>query len=520
MATVHFGRLLGPVGFSRTVAIKKRLHPQFAADADFVAMFVDEARHAARVQHPNVVQTLDVVQAESELLLVMEYIHGESLHALLRQALGERGADPSMAYIAVGRILHQALFGLHAAHEARDEQGEPLDLVHRDMSPHNILVGVDGIARVLDFGVAKTGSAQITQDGQIKGKLSYFPPEQLTQEHVIDRRADVYAAAATLWEALAGRRLIQGENEFQRITKICCGEIPRLAHFAGVSPALEAVVMRGLARDPEARYPTARAMALALEAAIAPASSREIGEWVEAIGGEALRLRQTHIASIERHSSEIAAGTSDEPVFDGPISAVLGTEGTGRVSSLPSYRPGRASTPPLERWSSPPGGSLAPPEIRVEIDEPAPKRGRAWVAALLLLVLLTGVASVTGPGRRLRTALVALRAETSTTNAAPVPSVATTTAIAPAAPPPTGAPPPELAPSAPPAPANDALVLPPAHARAHARPTRPVASGSAVSEAPSMPPRSPATTAAPAPVPGDCAVPYTIDSQGIRHPEA
>ncbi len=172
MATVHFGRLLGPVGFSRTVAIK-RLHPQFARDEDFVAMFVDEGAPRRRIQHPNVVQTLDVVQAQSELLLVMEYVHGESFNVLLRRALARGARLPP--YLAVG-IIHQTLFGLHAAHEARSEQGEPLELVHCDMSPHNILVGVDGVARVLDFGIAKTGSAQVTQDGQIKGSSATSRP--------------------------------------------------------------------------------------------------------------------------------------------------------------------------------------------------------------------------------------------------------------------------------------------------------------------------------------------------------
>src|SRR5262249_42741983 len=150
MATVHFGRLLGPIGFSRTVAIK-RLHPQLAKEPEFVAMFLDEARLAARIQHPNVVATLDIVTNDDDVLLVMEYVRGESL-ARLMGAWVEAGRTAETRIVA--GILVGVLHGLHAAHEAKDEAGEPLGLVHRDVSPQNVLVGADGVPRVLDFGVA------------------------------------------------------------------------------------------------------------------------------------------------------------------------------------------------------------------------------------------------------------------------------------------------------------------------------------------------------------------------------
>src|ERR1700693_1635729 len=145
MATVHFGRLLGPVGFSRTVAIK-RLHPQFAKDPEFVAMFLDEARLAARIAHPNVVPTLDVVAQGDELLLVMEYVRGSALSRLLRTLTQRGGGMPPRI---VASILAGVLRGLHAAHEAKNEIGEALEIVHRDVSPQNVLVGTDGIPRVL-----------------------------------------------------------------------------------------------------------------------------------------------------------------------------------------------------------------------------------------------------------------------------------------------------------------------------------------------------------------------------------
>jgi serine/threonine protein kinase len=192
MATVHFGRLSGPAGFSRTVAIK-RLHPQYAKDPEFVSMFLDEARLAARIRHPNVVTTLDVVTTGAEIFLVMEYVQGESLSRLLRAVRPMMTpADTRIVATIVSGVLH----GLHAAHEARDEQGQPLRIVHRDVSPQNVLVGTDGVPRVLDFGVAKAaGRVQTTREGQLKGKLAYMAPEQVRGE--VTRVTDVYSASSS-----------------------------------------------------------------------------------------------------------------------------------------------------------------------------------------------------------------------------------------------------------------------------------------------------------------------------------
>src|SRR5215472_13646045 len=197
MATVHFGRLLGPAGFARTVAIK-RLHAHFAKDPEFVAMFLDEARLAARVVHPNVVPTLDVVALDGELFLVMEYVQGEALSRLWR-ALRER--DERIPHRVVASCLTGVLHGLHAAHVATSERGEPLGIAHRDVSPQNVLVGMDGISRVLDFGISKaSGRIQITREGRVKGKTGYMSPEQLSGG-AVDRRTDIYSASVVLWEA-------------------------------------------------------------------------------------------------------------------------------------------------------------------------------------------------------------------------------------------------------------------------------------------------------------------------------
>jgi serine/threonine-protein kinase len=300
MATVHFGRLLGPAGFSRTVAIK-RLHPQFAKDPEFVAMFLDEARLAARIQHPNVVATVDVVAMQEELFLVMDYIRGESFSRLMR-ASRKREIDVPLGVVA--SIIAGMLHGLHAAHEARDERGVPLSVVHRDVSPQNVLVGVDGIARVLDFGVAKAAARiQITRDGQMKGKLSYMAPEQL-QGKVVDRRTDIFAAGIVLWEALTGRRLFDAEEASEVLRMIVSEEIPPpSAVVPSITRNVDDIVMKALSRDPDTRYETARQFAIALEEAAPLASPREVGEWVELVAGDTLLHREQAVAEIEAVSS-------------------------------------------------------------------------------------------------------------------------------------------------------------------------------------------------------------------------
>jgi serine/threonine protein kinase len=312
MATVHFGRLLGPAGFSRTVAIK-RLHPQFAKDPEFVAMFLDEARLAARIQHPNVVATVDVVALQEELFLVMDYIRGESFSRLMRAS---RKRDIDVPLGVISSIIVGMLHGLHAAHEARDERGQPLSVVHRDVSPQNVLVGVDGVARVLDFGVAKAAARiQITRDGQMKGKLSYMSPEQL-QGKVVDRRTDIFAAGIVLWEALTGRRLFDAEEASEVLRMIVSEEIPPpSAVVPSIARGVDDIVMRALSRDLGSRYDTARQFAIALEEAAPLASPREVGEWVELVAGDTLLHREQAVAEIEAVSSvsEVSFNTKSLP---------------------------------------------------------------------------------------------------------------------------------------------------------------------------------------------------------------
>ncbi len=321
MATVHLGRLIGTAGFLRTVAIK-RLHSQFANDPEFTSMFLDEARLASRIQHPNVVSTLDVVMRDHELLLVMEYVRGESLSRLVRRARDAGGRLPPRVVVA---IVAGALQGLHAAHEASDEKGQPLGLVHRDMTPQNILVGTDGVARVLDFGVAKAaGRVHTTRDGDIKGKVLYMSPEQLSAQP-LSRTADIYAAGVVLFEALTGVRMFAGDNEGAALTRIIKNELSMPSAVAPELAPFDAIVRRASAANPTDRYATAQEMARALEGvAGGVASHSEVSDWVQRLCGELLDERARIVAEIERSS------TRSRPPLPFPSSGAMRADGQPR----------------------------------------------------------------------------------------------------------------------------------------------------------------------------------------------
>jgi eukaryotic-like serine/threonine-protein kinase len=403
MATVHLGRLLGQVGFSRTVAVK-RLHPQFAKDPEFVAMFLDEARLAGRIQHPNVVSTLDVVATDGELFLVMEYVHGESLSRLLRRL---RKTGEQMPPVAVSSIMCGALHGLHAAHEARSERGQPLGIVHRDVSPHNIMVGLDGVARVLDFGVAKAvGRMQTTREGQLKGKLAYMAPEQLRGGKV-DRRVDVYAAGVVLWESLAGRALFHGDNEGMVVAKVLDGATdPPSRYCSALAPGVDALVMRALEPDPEARWASARELALALEDAIGVASPRRVGDLVERLASESLTNRSRLVEQIESISARLAVppdpGPGPEPAVPSPSVPEHEPEAEAPTEVSEPARAQPAAPPPEPATSSSTVGSssqlssisVSTPNLARALTSRRTKLALAFgaLAALGLVALLAGFA--------------------------------------------------------------------------------------------------------------------------------
>jgi serine/threonine-protein kinase len=310
MATVYLARLRGQTGFSRLVAMKA-LHAQYAKEEAFRAMFLDEARLVSRVRHPNVVPTIDVLEAQGELFLVMDYVHGESLSRLL--AVAEEREEPVPLGI-VRSILIDTLEGLHAAHEATGENGAPLSVVHRDVSPQNILVGVNGVAQVADFGIAKAAgrlSEKFSLHNSVKGKAGYMAPEQLRGK--TDRRADIYAVGVVLWETLVGEKLFTGDSFLEIVTKALDADVPSPSTLrADVSPELDAVVRRAIVHDLPARFSTAREMAVALEKSGTRASHREVGEWVAKIARESLERRGALISKIETGSSDNRDDVEDE----------------------------------------------------------------------------------------------------------------------------------------------------------------------------------------------------------------
>jgi hypothetical protein len=376
MATVYLARSLGAKGFSRLVAIK-RLHPHLETEDDFVQMFLDEARLAARIRHPNVVATLDVEDSEG-LYIVMEYIEGVTLLTLSRaaQKLNERIPIP-----VVARVVLDTLGGLHAAHELLDDTGEFLGLVHRDVSPQNILVGTDGSSRLTDFGIAKAASRlTMTRDGQLKGKISYMAPEQ-TRRVEIDRRVDLFAMGICTWELLAGKRLFTGESDVEVLNQLLFEPIPRLKEHAPSIPAgLEQAVMKALERDPTQRYGSASEFGDAIEKASrvlgGPANHRAVASFVQKVAGERIARERGRIAS-GASPTELSTGSwkavDNPPVTPSRVRATVDAPvSTSPRESLPSP----AGTPLSQgRYTVPAEGSsprLKAPESPVERKVRAP----------------------------------------------------------------------------------------------------------------------------------------------------
>jgi len=344
MATVHTARLVGAEGFTRLVAAK-RLHPQFTDDPDFVTMFHDEACIASRIHHPNVVPVLDTVVSGNELILVQEYVHGVPLSQLMKVA--QVSNEPIAIDVAIA-VLTGVLAGLHGAHEVKDEGGSPLDIVHRDVSPANVMVSVEGVPRLLDFGIAKARtSTHHTREGVFKGKLAYMAPEQLRMEG-IDRTVDVYATGVLAWELLVNRRVYDGRHELAFVTAVMNGELPSvtaaLAHTRDSIDearwndlvAIERVVSRAMSIDSADRYATAEEMMRALHQVRASATSMAVAEWVRDAGADFLDQRRKTLASNEeswRRTSLYTPSSGMQRVTAGSVMTTLPDDGASALSS-------------------------------------------------------------------------------------------------------------------------------------------------------------------------------------------
>jgi eukaryotic-like serine/threonine-protein kinase len=287
MATVWAARLRGTRGFQKIFAIKTML-PKLSEESDFEQMFLDEASLASQIRHPHVVEILDLGEQDGVLYLVMEWLEGVPLNQLIKAARPQGGIPLPIAV----RIAMQACAGLHAAHELKDRSGQLVGLVHRDVSPQNVLVTFDGVTKVVDFGIAKaTVLGGASQNGQLKGKVSYMAPEQVKSEP-IDRRVDVFAMGTLLYVLSTGKHPFRCENEAATMYKICAPQpvLPPRKIIPGYPVELERIVQQALAKEPAKRFPTANDMLRALDQAL-PSSMRastdeDVGSFVRGILGE------------------------------------------------------------------------------------------------------------------------------------------------------------------------------------------------------------------------------------------
>jgi eukaryotic-like serine/threonine-protein kinase len=311
MANVYLALARSAGGVSKLVVLKA-LRQEIAEEAGSLRMFLDEARLAAQLNHPNVVQTYEVGTEGDRHVIVMEHLEGQPLSRILRLAQGvDRQLSESMfLYILIGMLE-----GLHYAHELKSYEGEPLRLVHRDVSPQNIFVTYDGQVKVLDFGIAKaaTSSSQTTT-GVIKGKIAYMAPEQMSGG-IIDARADVFSVGCIMWAGVTGQKLWKDLTDIQIVKKVLGGEIPNPRTVnPDCSDELARITMKALAIDPDQRYPTARALQLELEKYVEQSGlhikRREVGEFISKLFGD---IRAELSVHIESQLSELANSDTITP---------------------------------------------------------------------------------------------------------------------------------------------------------------------------------------------------------------
>ncbi|MGE5785457.1 MAG: serine/threonine protein kinase [Myxococcales bacterium] len=331
----------------RKLVVLKVLNPEFCADPEMRALFRREAELSAQMNHPNVVQVMAVVEYGNTPVIVMEYLDGTPLSLLLSEA-GERLPLPLHMH-----VLSQVLAGLHHFHELRDLDGAPLNTVHRDVSPQNVMVLHDGPVKVLDFGIAKINATnnQVTRSGTIKGKLHYMPPEQLFGESGVDRRADIFAVGVMLWEAVADRRMWEGKSEVELLRSLATGALPKLRDFVpDVPEAVVEIVEHATDFDPENRYATALEMQMVIERTLAQQGwvvhSRELADFMFQHFGERRRAQELKIKSALRTLRDRSHENLDRSVIErGAAQASTAANVTSAVSL--SVPPGR-SAPPAE----------------------------------------------------------------------------------------------------------------------------------------------------------------------------
>lgn len=386
MATVYMAVKSGSNGFKKIVALK-RIHKHLAGNSQFVDMLVDEARLASRISHPNVCQVLDFGCDDSGYYIALEFLSGQTLHAVFEALLlNPEVVTRSRHQLIASRIIASLAQGLHAAHCLKGDDGLPLEVVHRDVTPHNLFLLYDGVPKVTDFGVARARSRlHHTVDGTLKGKLAYMAPEQISRGE-IDRRVDVFALGVVLWELLTGRRLFDFETQSETLAAICAGEFQKpSAVQPGISPKLDAIVLKALSVNEAERYQTARDFASALESFLSQSGDTvpqvDVVDWLSALfpGAEA------HAESVQRQAIESPSKLSAQNIRLAPAASVAQLKNaTQHVAddelwpmgdSSPPSRTARSvsSFPKLQANEPAPVPSSDPRIERAREREPAPR---------------------------------------------------------------------------------------------------------------------------------------------------
>ncbi|MET0405215.1 MAG: protein kinase, partial [Cystobacter sp.] len=363
MAEVWLARQRGIEGFAKNVVVK-RILPHLAEDAEFVEMFRNEALIAAKFNHPNIAQVYEFGEANGTYFIAMEYIHGEDLGRVLRKAYNAGGwiAQP----LAI-RIVAAACEGLYYAHTRVDDSGRPLKVVHRDISPQNILISFDGSVKLVDFGIAKAADqASMTKSGAIKGKFAYMAPEQAAGKP-LDHRADIFAIGLVLYEMLTMNRPLKRDMDLATLQAALECKIPAPSQVADMPGELDEVVMRALAKTADDRYPDARKLQLALEEFLVSqrwvAGSVQISELMEALFAD--RLDE------ERRSGNPEPRGEESSMTAEPAAPEFPTDEPSRGTMRSQSRASASSAAP--DWEAPPG-EMHPPPRRTSMRTPVGKR--------------------------------------------------------------------------------------------------------------------------------------------------
>jgi serine/threonine-protein kinase len=431
MATVYLACVRGPMGFEAEVALKLT-HPHLRESTEFAADLLEEAKLAVRIRHRNVASVIDAGVDPLGVYLVMEYVEGDTLSGL------NKATKPLPKKMAM-RVLVDALAGLHAAHELLDEDGKLLGVVHRDFTPHNILVGTDGVARLTDFGIAKAATRlSHTRTGFVKGKIGYMSPEQ-ARGSLVDRRCDVWAAGVIAWEVLAGKKLHAVEDDVSVLLKVATETPPRLRTVdPSIHPEIEEAVASALDRNMETRCPSALALSRRLGAACKErgllAETEEVAEWIRLVAGASLAARREDLARAkERRASERPPPSTPEVQHPKTLAGV----GAATVREIPAPRKPIEPTVVLEhdhplqllkpieeptRTDTASVVSHAPPKMASS--RPRTLGMGAAVAALVVVALVIGRKTADAPPSPAATASTASIAAT----AAPAPTPVATPA--------------------------------------------------------------------------------------------